>query len=186
MATIAFAGLKFEVPDDWHNESTLVFSMPTIEGLSTPMAMNPQHTPPTANITVSWEKANGLSAKEFLDLRIGHIPQIFPGFEKQEAGLTDEGMPYAQYKVPAEPPFIQLVCVKASRGQARLHYGNSPRKYIFQGALTVFQNRAKPTLVAAASIRTTIAAGDHFSCIFTMPTKTAGRLHTKAGLHLGN
>ena len=114
MATIAFAGLKFEVPDDWHNESTLVFSMPTTEGLSTPMAMNPQYTPPTANITVSWEKANGLSAKEFLDLRLGHIPQIFPGFEKQEAGLTDEGMPYAQYKVPAEPPFIQLVCVKAS------------------------------------------------------------------------
>ncbi len=111
MALIEFAGLEFEVPNDWRNESTLVFSMPP-DDLNIPMAMQKQETHSTANITVSWEEAKGLSAQEFLNLRLAQIPQIFPGFERQEEGNTNEGMPYVQYKVPAEPPFIQLVCVK--------------------------------------------------------------------------
>ena len=113
MTTVNFAGLQFDVPNDWRNESTLVFSMPP-EDLKTPMAMQQQKIQSMANVTVTWEETKDLTAQQFLDLRLAQIPQIFPGFEKQEAGCTDDGMPYAQYKVPAEPPFVQLVCVKAS------------------------------------------------------------------------
>ena len=106
MATIAFAGLKFEVPDDWHNESTLVFSMPTTEGLSTPMAMNPQYTPPTANITVSWEKANGLSAKEFLDLRLGHIHKYFQVLKNRKRDSPTRGCRMPNIKSPQNHPLF--------------------------------------------------------------------------------
>ena len=111
MTTLQFAELQFQVPDDWRNESTLVFSMPP-DDLNIPLVTQKQETRSTANVTISWEEAKGLSAQEFLDLRLAQIPQIFPGFERQEEGATDKGIPYVQYKVPAEPPFIQLVCVK--------------------------------------------------------------------------
>ena len=87
------------------------------EDLKTPMAMQQQKVQSMANVTVTWEAAKDLTAQQFLDLRLAQIPQIFPGFEKQEVGRTDDGMPYAQYKVPAEPPFVQLVCVKASENR---------------------------------------------------------------------
>ena len=111
MKQINYAGLTFTVPETWTNQSTLVFAMPPAE-LNAPFALNKQQSHSTANVTISREAAQGLNAQDFLSARMKTIPSIFPGFEQMDAALQHDSMPYVQYRVPADSPFIQWVCAK--------------------------------------------------------------------------
>ena len=66
---IDFNGLRFNVPKTWVNQSTLVFAMPA-SGLTAPMAMQKQESHSTANVTVTWETAGGLTSEDFLRQRM--------------------------------------------------------------------------------------------------------------------
>ena len=111
MQEIDFNGLRFHVPTSWTNQSTLVFAMPASD-FPTPMALQKHKTHSMANVTVSWESANGLTSEDFLKERMKNIPNIFPGFETIEETFSPTDLSFVQYKVPADTPFVQLVCAK--------------------------------------------------------------------------
>ncbi len=108
---IDFNGLRFNVPKTWTNQSTLVFAMPASD-LAAPMAMQKQESHSTANVTVSWEAAGSLTSEDFLRQRMKTIPSIFPGFETMDEAYSAADLSFVQYRVPADTPFIQLVCAK--------------------------------------------------------------------------
>ena len=111
MQEIMFNGLRFTIPDAWTNHSTLVFALPTAD-LVTPKAMGKQTKQPPANVTISWEDVVGQTPEDFLKERMRTIPNIFPGLEMMEESFSSNDMSFIQYKVPADAPFIQLVCAK--------------------------------------------------------------------------
>ena len=113
---VDFNGLRFNVPKAWTNQSTLVFAMPASD-LTAPMAMQKQNSHSTANVTISWEAANGLTPEDFLRERMKTIPSIFPGFEKMDECFSQTKLSFVQYRVPADTPFIQWVCAKRAGDQ---------------------------------------------------------------------
>ena len=111
MQEIDFNGLRFSVPKEWTNQSTLVFAMPA-SNLAAPLALQKQENTSTANVTIAWEEAKGLTPEDYLRDRMKTLPRIFPGFETLAEDFTNQVLASVQYRVPADTPFIQMVCAK--------------------------------------------------------------------------
>jgi hypothetical protein len=103
------------VPDGWHDESTIIYSMPADTGLQARMSLNTQRPLPQANIAISWEDAGDLEAGRYLDDRLEQLPKLVQGFEvhgRGNAGSAEAPIPYAEYSVPAKVPLVQMLLVR--------------------------------------------------------------------------
>lgn len=112
---VAFAGFKTDIPADWQDESTMVFSMRADAGLSAPMSLNPQRAMAQANIAISWEAAAGMAPQQYLDARLESLPKLVQGFElkgRGDAGQAGEPIPFAEYTVAGKTPMVQWLGVK--------------------------------------------------------------------------
>lgn len=112
---LKFVDLVTEIPDDWIDDSSLTFSIPSPDDLSAPLANRPAGGP-CGNVTIKWDRDAGTaSARAYLDARLAELASSLERFtvdQRHEVDVGDGAMAIAECSLELEAPIKQLFAAR--------------------------------------------------------------------------
>lgn len=98
-------GLVTELPDGWHDESTMTFTIPPTD-VGQGQALSP------GNVVINWVDGNDAAPEEYLADLHKQFAEAFDNFEVLEEGELGPAIPFIRFQFDAGRDLQQMLAVR--------------------------------------------------------------------------